>query len=209
MFIAMTMPAQAFSFGSYAKNSDISLYAGGGGTFEIFFYTRDDAPIRFDLSVEKPTNFIVNYPETIELNMDSSDNQYILIDNEYINVRSLDVGVSVPSGTEPGEYDILLKASSVSQDTQQNTLGVNAEKTFLLKVNVLSGPSPAAPENIENAPANEDVQGIAVKNEKTVTDDGSYVFPVSGMAVAENNAFLWAIVIVVIVLVSYLVYRKI
>jgi hypothetical protein len=209
MLIAMTVPVHALSFGSYAKNSEISLHAGGSGSFKILFYTRDDAPIKFVLSVDKPTNFIVNYPEMIELNSDSSDNQYILIDNEYVNVKSVDVRVSIPSNAETGEYKILLKTSSFSQDAQQNSLNVNAEKTFLLKVNVLSGPAPVKETGNEvESPTNEDIPVDAVKNENSVSSE-NYVSPPSGMAAAENNTFLWAIILVIIVLVSYLIYRKI
>jgi hypothetical protein len=214
MLIAFSMPVHALSFGTHVKNSEINLQKGETGIFRILFFSRDPNPVKFLLSLEEsPKDFIIVYPETIELNSGSGED-YILMDNEYVSTKTLEVDVKVPFNAESREHTILLKASSISQNEQQNSLGVNTEKTFLLKINVLGGPSKSGTSEtfIESSSEDDIVENILTENkeeDKIIEDDEEDGSPVSGMMLADNNIYFWLIFIALIALASYLIYRKI
>lgn len=214
ILLTLSTSVQALSFGTNIKNGELSLPRGGRGTFTILFFTRDPEPVMFSVSADYPDGLAIYYPKTFELNSGLEGEDYILIDNEYVNAKSLDITVSVPTGMEPGDYSILLKATSLNQD--QKTIGVNAEKTFVLKLTVL-GYQTKAPQEIpeiedvivsDETDNNEDIVDVE-KAENEAVDNESEASDMTGMFVADSSTFLLAIIIIIIVLVSYLVYKKV
>jgi hypothetical protein len=207
--VALATSVHALSFGTSIKDSEITLARGGTGTFRILFFTRDSDTVRFSLLLEEPPEvFIIDYPETIELNS-GSGNDYILIDNEYVSTKTLEIRVSVPVDADPGEHTVLLKASSSQEG--QSPIGVNTEKTFLLKVNVLEGPSKSAvPETSENNTEDGIIENALTENKEveSMGESNEVSSPASGMVLTDNSYF-WAILVFLIVLAAYLVYRKI
>jgi uncharacterized membrane protein len=205
MIMISSMPVHALSFGTNIKNSEITLQQGGTGMFRILFYSRDEEPVTFILSLEdSPKGFSIRYPETIELNS-GYESEYILIDNEYVGTKTLDVNVDAPTEAEPGEYEILLKASSVNQN-EQSSIGVNTEKTFLLKVNVLGQLESVIPENPEDSAVENPVEENREVKSMDISEDTS--LPVSGMVIS-NDSYLWIFLVFLILIISYLIYRKI
>lgn len=210
IMIVLATSVSALSFGTSIKNSSINLARGGTGTFRIMFFTRDSGTVRFSLSLEEsPKGFTIDCPEMIELNSDSGDN-YILIDNEYVRTETLEIRVSVPVDAEPGEYNILLKASSVSQENVQSPIGVNAEKTFLLKVNVMGNVAESGPSEISDGPEANIVEGAITEDRdiKSIEESKEVSSPVSGMMTFDDS-YLWILLVFLIIAISYLIYRKI
>jgi hypothetical protein len=220
IMIVLSSQAYALSFGAYVNTNEIDLYRGQEGSFKLSFYSRDDGPIEFSLSAERyPEGFIISYPETFELNSGSTGN-YIIIENEYVEVKTINVMVSVPQNAKSGLNEILLKAIPVNQDSQEGTLGVNAEKTFLLKVNVLGGDVPASQqtETVEK-PDKEIQEEENIETEMPETEpaaeskeenlEGSEETSASGMYLIGNDRIIfWGISIAVIALLSFIIYKK-
>ena len=134
----MSSSVHALSFGSYVKNDRLVLRNGESGEFKILFFSRDEIPVNFEISLKKsPSDFIINYPKVFDSS--SYEGEYVLINSEYVKASTITVSVFVPMDVEEGSYEILLNALTSSSDSQQNSLGVNTEKTFRLEVIVSNG----------------------------------------------------------------------
>jgi hypothetical protein len=158
---------------------------------------------------EQPNGFIISYPEYLELDTNSSDGEYVLISNEYVKAKTLEVNIRVPLDAEPGEYKVLLKASS--QNEQTNSLGVNMDKIFLLKVNVIGEYSEPIKTENESKLDNEIENIVKIENEtinigRGIEKDASSI---SGMLIISNEMFFWAMLAILTFFISYLIYKKI
>jgi hypothetical protein len=220
--IILSSPTYALSFGTYVKNNEINVLRGGNDNFEIIFYSRDENPIKFSLTLKAyPNGFTITYPESFELNTGSGE-EYILIENEYVKTKTIRINVDVPSDANLGEYEILLTSSSVNPSKQPNSLGVNAEKTFLLKVNVVdqfliiqqTSETKSKVEVESQKPEEiikEDKEAGTVKIKEGVEDNIESIeeTPPTGMLTLINNkTFFWVICIISIIFISYLIYKK-
>lgn len=215
--IAISSQAYALSFGTHVKNNEMSLYRDQTGNFELTFFSRDEGPIEFTLSLEKrPKGLDINYPESFELNSGSSGD-YILIENEYVEVRTINVLVAVLADAEFGEHNIMLKASPINQDQQDGSLGVNAEKMFLLKVNVLGGSPPI--EQVVESGSLEEVESekdtkTEIKEDEIITEEQEITRDddpeISGLMLlfSDGSIFFWSVCAIIIFFVSYVIYKK-
>jgi hypothetical protein len=129
--------AYSVSFGALVKNDMTTVNPGDTGTFEILFYSRSDESMAFQLSLkERPESFDIVYPKNFNLDSEDLKDEYVLISGEYVRGKVVGIDVNIPSNSETGEYGILLNAVSADEGGA-GMLNVNAEKTFLLKVNVV------------------------------------------------------------------------
>lgn len=132
----------SISFGALPKTDEVGVSPGGTAKFEILFYDRQETSLEFRLSLkEYPEEFNIIYPEIFTSNSEDMEEEYVLISGEYIKGKLAEIDVSVPSGTVPGQYKILLNVISSERQNDgegwNGVLNINAEKTFLLKVNVM------------------------------------------------------------------------
>lgn len=135
----LVVPNFAFSisFGAFPKKDVINVNPGAKGKFEILFYSRSEYPTQFQLTLkEYSEGFVVAYPKSFSSDSESMKDEYVLISNEYVKGKVAEIEVTVPIDAKAGEYKILLTAISSEQKSTGSLLNVNAEKTFLLKINV-------------------------------------------------------------------------
>ena len=138
-------PVLSTSFGAFAKKDSVTVNRGYTATFEILFYSQTDEAAEFVLSLtESPAGLDIDYPESFKLDSTELKSEYVVISGEYVEGKVVDVDVTVPGDAVPGEHTILLKAV-LSGGGNGGIINVNAEKTFLLKVNVVSTTSGSVP----------------------------------------------------------------
>jgi len=133
--------ASSVSFGAYPKIDAIDVQAGQSGEFELLFFSRSETSPNFRLSIiESPEDFVITYPEVLDLDSAALEEEYILISGEYVEAKVVKINAGVPSSVNSGEYGVLLKVTA-SDNGDENFLSVNTEKSFLLKINVIGGNS--------------------------------------------------------------------
>lgn len=187
------------SFGAYVKNDIINLQPGGHGNFEILFYSRSGEASQFHmLTKQSPEDFIVTYPESFDLDSKFLKDEYVLMSGEYVKGKIVKVSVNVPDDADNGEHIILIDAITSDKDTE-GLLNVNAEKTFLLKVNV-EGQIGREDDNREVSI----VDNIITEGEETKIES-----EVSTKATSDNkNLLLLFTLTVIFAVIIYIIYKK-
>lgn len=220
------------SFGAHPKKSLMNLEPGESGSFEILFFSRGEKALEFYLSVrEYPKSFTINYPESFNLESGFLDEEYVLIDEEYVKGKVVNVDVKVPDNAKSGEYIILLNVLSVDTESKGGFLSVNAEKTFLLKVKVGSdsvveenatiksiGGLEIAPEisgttseePLEENITTEEEQKIVEEPETSDKEDKT-TNPITGLLalVAENKLVIFTSIVLFVLVLIYFIHKKI
>jgi len=224
----------SISFGAYPKRSIVTVLPGDAAEFEILFFSRSGSSPQFGLSVKGyPEDFIITYPEKFDLNSEFLSDEYVAISGQYIKAKVVKINAIVPEDAEPGKYDMLLKVVCSGVEATGSALNVNAEKTFLLEMDVVGkngevkpvdervietesrGYEEAGLENssIENAAESEDEIDAVVEEPEILEESGKRPQHMTGLitSLLKNKFLLSGLLITTLGLAtigSYIIYKK-
>ncbi|MEM5878247.1 MAG: hypothetical protein QXF12_05205 [Candidatus Aenigmatarchaeota archaeon] len=119
------------ALGILDNNNYINIDPGGSSIYSILVWDKENTKIHIE-SIEKPDFFYVIVKQN-DFYLNSSSENYVFVDNEYLPATKLDILIIADENADPGKY--LLKFKLISE-SESKGLSVFQERIFVAKVTV-------------------------------------------------------------------------
>jgi len=186
--IIFSAETYALSMGTVVKNDFAKIAIDESAKFTVLFWNVENESYQVELYVkEAPENLVVIVePNNFVLNS-STGKEYIKLPykNEYIKATPVDIIVK-PSSSKPGRYNISIIARSI---LPQNNISFSQERIFKFLVEV---ENPLYFESSNEQEVIQNHQNQYLEQENLVDTSSNYFYP---------------IVILIILLISFLIYK--
>ena len=190
--IVISARVYAINMGTIVKNDFSKISLDESAKFKLLFWNAENEPYQIKIDIiEVPKDWIVMvYPELFSLNSSvGNENIKLPYEDGYTKATSVNVIVKPANDTKSGKYNILLTAKSL---TPQNGISISQERTFNLTVEV-ENPLYFEETNEQKALSTKPQQG---QNQI----QGNFL-------IINSPNQLYAIIIFITLIISFLIYR--